>query len=460
MWRTLASSLLPVGLLLAVASCGSETTDNPDPGTAFSLVDEDCPGEAVPTRLTVSCHRLHLDHGTLGVAVLWAEDPTGLPVLHLHGGPGGRAVADRYRWLVPRSQVLEGHDVVLVDQRGGGTSTPSLDCPELDDPATPPGEAIQACRYRLDQKGVDRGSVTVGSTAADLVHLRRSLGIDAWHLHGVSSGTRIALELLRIDGSSVASAVLDSPTPPEVDLYDDLPEGVLYALTSMENLCRADATCPGGLVGPLRSILDDLADRPVAVTIWSGEASAYDDARLIRLVADALAAPAGLNVVDGAVALAAEGRLAEAIAALNEVASTGRSVGDPTSEGARLSSECADELPFNDADPMLTGDPILDAVARGEVKVRALCAVWQVERSPDIVNWPMVSDVPTLILSGHLDPITPTAWARRLADRLGNAVLVESERWAHAPSMSDPCAAHLVARFLDGERPLSGFARC
>ena len=460
MWRTLASSLLPVGLLLAVASCGSETTDNPDPGTAFSLVDEDCPGEAVPTRLTVSCHRLHLDHGTLSVAVLWAEDPTGLPVLHLHGGPGGRAVADRYRWLVPRSQVLEGHDVVLVDQRGGGTSTPSLDCPELDDPATPPGEAIQACRYRLDQKGVDRGSVTVGSTAADLVHLRRSLGIDAWHLHGVSSGTRIALELLRIDGSSVASAVLDSPTPPEVDLYDDLPEGVLYALTSMENLCRADATCPGGLVGPLRSILDDLADRPVAVTIWSGEASAYDDARLIRLVADALAAPAGLNVVDGAVALAAEGRLAEAIAALNEVASTGRSVGDPTSEGARLSSECADELPFNDADPMLTGDPILDAVARGEVKVRALCAVWQVERSPDIVNWPMVSDVPTLILSGHLDPITPTAWARRLADRLGNAVLVESERWAHAPSMSDPCAAHLVARFLDGERPLSGFARC
>ncbi|MCH2431138.1 MAG: alpha/beta hydrolase, partial [Acidimicrobiales bacterium] len=459
-WRTLASLLLLVGLLLAATSCGSETIDGPDPGTVFSLVDEDCPGEAVPTRLTVSCHRLHLDHGTLGVAVLWAENPTGLPVLHLHGGPGGRAVADRHRWLVPRSQVLEGHDVVLVDQRGGGTSTPSLDCPEVDNPATPPLEAIQACRDRLDQKGVNRGSVTVRSTAADLVHLRRSLGIDAWHLHGVSSGTRIALELLRIDGSSVASAVLDSPTPPEVDLYDDLPEGVLAALTSMENRCQAGATCPGGLVGPLRSVLDDLADRPVAVTIWSGEASAYDDARLIRLVADALAAPAGSNVVYGAVALALEGRLAEAIAALAEVASTGRSVGDPTSEGARLSSECADELPFNDTDPMLTGDPLLDAVARGEVGVRALCAVWQVERSPDIVDWPVASDVPTLILSGHLDPITPTAWARRLADRLGDAVLVESERWAHAPSMSDPCAVHLVARFLDGERPLPGFARC
>ena len=58
-WRTLASPLLPVGLLLAAASCGSETTDNHDPGTAFSLVDEDCPGEVVPTRLTVSCCLLY-----------------------------------------------------------------------------------------------------------------------------------------------------------------------------------------------------------------------------------------------------------------------------------------------------------------------------------------------------------------------------------------------------------------
>ena len=122
-WRTLASSLLPVGLLLAVASCGSETTDNPDPGTAFSLVDEDCPGEAVPTRLTVSCHRLHLDHGTLGVAVLWAEDPTGLPVLHLHGGPGGGIPPDAPRLFDP-----EIFRVVVFDQRGCGRSSSTWTC--------------------------------------------------------------------------------------------------------------------------------------------------------------------------------------------------------------------------------------------------------------------------------------------------------------------------------------------
>ena len=49
-------------------------------------------------------------------------------------------------------------------------------------------------------------------------------------------------------------------------------------------------------------------------------------------------------------------------------------------------------------------------------------------------------------------PITPVAWARRLVDGLENATLLESPRWTHVPSMSDPCAAHMVAWFLAGHR--------
>jgi len=45
------------------------------------------------------------------------------------------------------------------------------------------------------------------------------------------------------------------------------------------------------------------------------------------------------------------------------------------------------------------------------------------------------------------------AWARRLADGLGNATLVEHRGWTHVPSMSDACAAHIVAGFLDGGTP-------
>jgi len=440
--------------LISLAAACSGSPPIPDGSAAGDvLLDADCPGEEVPTDLTVSCHRLELAEASLSVAVIRSADPTGAPVLHLHGGPGGRAVPDRYRWLAPRSEVLEGHDVILVDQRGGGDSTPSLDCLELDAGPVAGLDDYRSCRRRLDDAGIDRSQTTVEGIAADMVSLRQALGLESWHLHGVSFGTRIALELIRIDEGAVLSAVLDSPMPPEVDAYDDLPVGVLGALERLEAGCREVAACTEGLLEPLRGVLADLADRPVAVTTRSGEAVIYDDVRFARLLTDALAGPAGPVVVRQAIPLAASDRLAEAVARLGEIASTGRSAGDPVAEGAQLSSECADEVPFNTMATTDTGDPILDAVSGAVNEVRALCAMWDVPASPRIIDLAVSSDVPVLILSGHLDPITPVAWARRLADGLGNATLVEHRGWTHVPSMSNACAAHIVAGFLDGETP-------
>ena len=438
--------------LITLASACSGSPPIPNGSAAGGvLLDADCPGEEVPTDLTVNCHRLELVDASLSVVVIRSADPTGAPVLHLHGGPGGRAVPDRYRWLAPRSEILEGHNVILVDQRGGGDSTPSLDCPELDAGPVVGLDDYRSCRRRLDDASIDRSQTTVEGIAVDMVSLRQVLGLKSWHLHGVSFGTRIALELIRIDEGAVLSAVLDSPMPPEVDAYDDLPVGVLGALERLEAGCNEVAACAEGLLEPLRGVLADLADRPVAVTTRSGEAENYDDVRFARLLTDALAGPAGPVVVRQAIPLAASHRLAEAVARLGEIASTGRSAGDPVAEGAQLSSECADEVPFNTMDTTDTGDPILDAVSGAVNEVRALCAMWDVPASSRIIDLAISSDVPVLILSGHLDPITPVAWARRLADGLGNATLVEHREWTHVPSMSDVCAAHIVAGFLDGE---------
>ena len=241
--------------------------------------------------------------------------------------------------------------------------------------------------------------------------------------------------------------------PPEVAAYDDLPAGVLGALESLEVGCREVAACTEGLLEPLRGVLADLADGPVAVTTRSGEAVTYDDVRFARLLTDALAGPMGPAVARRAIPLASSQRLAEAVALLAEIASPGRSAGDPVAEGAQLSSECADEVPFNTMATTDTGDPILDAVSGAMNEVRALCALWDVPASPRIIDLAVTSDVPVLILSGHLDPITPVAWARRLADGLGNSTLVEHRGWTHVPSMSDACAAHIVAGFLDGGTP-------
>jgi pimeloyl-ACP methyl ester carboxylesterase len=246
--------LVAVLLVASMACAGSPTSDgSPIPEVSAAsdvLLDAACPGEEVPTDLSVTCHRLELGDASLSVVVIRSADPTGGPVLHLHGGPGGRAVLDRHRWLAPRSEVLEGHDVILVDQRGGGDSTPSLDCSELDAGPSAGLDDYRSCRRRLDDSGIDRGQTTVHQVALDMVSLREALGLESWHLHGVSFGTRIALELIRIDEGAVLSAVLDSPMPPEVAAYDDLPAGVLGALESLEVGCREVAACtePGDQV--------------------------------------------------------------------------------------------------------------------------------------------------------------------------------------------------------------------
>ena len=443
----LPATLLALALL--VGSCGA-----PGPGPA--LLDVECPGEPVPTLLEVTCGRLALDDVTLFVAVLHAADPTGSPVLFLHGGPGGRAVADRHIWLAPRSPLLEHHDLVLVDQRGSGLSTPSLDCEELDAPSPDVFDAYRACRSRLTDLGIDLARYTVSDVAADLVLLRSALGVDRWSLYGISFGTRVTLELLRTDGSAVVSAVLDSPFPPHVDAYDSLPAGAVAAVDAAFDRCNRLDACAPDLGAKLDTLLDRLDEAPTAVTTRSRSALLLDNVIFARLLTSALAHPDGPSLVPEAVVLAGAGRLAQAVAILEDLGPTGRAVGDQVSEGAQLSSECADEVPFNRFEDPPGPRPLAAAVAGAGTDVQALCRIWEVSPSSATADQPVYSEVDVLLLTGRLDPVTPTAWAGATAEHLPNALLVGSDRWTHGPSLSDTCAEGLVAAFLDGLRPDHG----
>ena len=104
--------------------------------------------------------------------------------------------------------------------------------------------------------------------------------------------------------------------------------------------------------------------------------------------------------------------------------------------------------------------PLLQAIGGLEAKVRHLCSIWSVPAVPQVTDPGSSSESDVLVLSGHLDPITPTPWARRVAADIRGTILLESEHWSHAPSLTDPCAAELVARFFDGFRPESGTANC
>ncbi|HZH90017.1 MAG TPA: prolyl aminopeptidase [Pyrinomonadaceae bacterium] len=87
-------------------------------------------------------------------------NPEGLPVVFLHGGPGGGTVPDYRRFFDPAA-----YRIVLFDQRGSGKSTPHAN---LEDNTT----------WHL---------------VADIERIREHLGIDRWLVFGGSWGSTLAL---------------------------------------------------------------------------------------------------------------------------------------------------------------------------------------------------------------------------------------------------------------------------
>jgi len=65
---------------------------------------------------------------------------------------------------------------------------------------------------------------------------------------------------------------------------------------------------------------------------------------------------------------------------------------------------------------------------------------------------PVISDVPTLIVAGEFDPLTPPAWGERAAETLARSRVVSVRGEAHGPTQQwggDGCAMSLAGAFID-----------
>ena len=77
-----------------------------------------------------------------------------------------------------------------------------------------------------------------------------------------------------------------------------------------------------------------------------------------------------------------------------------------------------------------------------------ICPIWDVVPAGDNFSIPLENDIPTLLLSGGLDPATPPSWAELAMVNMANA------RHLIAPSathnvIAQTCAAKLVRQFVD-----------
>ncbi len=451
-------------MLLALAAVAAGCGEHGAPARALALADCRLPRLAVAAQ----CGELEVPENRgapngrrirLTVAVLPANTltPKPDPLFMLAGGPG-QAATGLGPFAAGLVEVRRNRDIVLVDQRGTGRSSP-LDCAAWRhqdgiDAAieTDPVPKAQACAGELAARGVDPAQYTTAASVADLDELRGALGYDRINVWGGSYGSRLALEYLRRHPARVRSLVLDGVVPPRVTPLLDVWPTREAALAAVLAACAASPACAAAHPDPgaaLAAIGAHLGPEGREVALVDPRTGAPRKLRLtpdqvIAAVQAPLYVPELASLLPEAIGLAAAGDFGPLFASASFLTAE---VDEQFDTALHFSVTCTDDA------PRLTPARIaaaLDGLRTAELarRVLAVCAVWPHGAAPADAATPVASDVPALILSGGLDPVTPPAYGAEVARTLPHSRQVVAAGYGHIVS-PHACAPRLIAAFVD-----------
>jgi pimeloyl-ACP methyl ester carboxylesterase len=392
------------------------------------------------------------------------------PVVYLHGGPGGAILESADYWY---DSIVRPHittrDVILYDQRGAGRSTPLPSCRETGessdrfytDAASHDAlrddflAALEDCAERIRDNGdVDLTAFDSAANAQDLIDLMWALGIEEYNLHGSSYGTRVAQTIMRDAPAGVRSLVLSGVYPTDVNLMGSVPGSLESSLDAVFAGCTASVRCAEALPDPwatLESLVRSLDAQPMVVEVSTTASDSF------TLAFD------GTDLLNGLHSLLYVGYQAAGVPDLlidwldGDVRRIERlarvSVFDHTDIAVFVLVQCADEAAF--ATDELLSRPLDHEFLRAAdlapslngVDSLTICADWDTGPTDPIENEPVTWDVPTLLLAGAVDPITPPEWAAAMAERLPRARLVDMADLSH-DSDEGWCAEGLIGAFV------------
>lgn len=410
----------------------------------------------------------------LAVAIIKSADPKPAPdpLVMLQGGPGGSAIDTFMSVLFPlsgNSPLRRNRDIVLFEQRGTLYSEPALTCPEIlkltedtierrltvTEANRLALEAYNDCLRRLEDEGVNIAAFDSVENANDIEALRVALGYDQINLYGVSYGTLLALHAMRQNPDGLRAVILNSVAPPDLNFIPEVPRTMQRAFDELFRACADDTECNRAypnLEEEFYKLVNRLNQEPIQIPITDLETGAKYDALLDG---------------NGLINLTFQLMYAtEAIPALpkmiTDLRDTGRSellrvfwpllAFDRTFAGGMYNATiCAEDSDFTAADFNLDGvrEEVRAANEGSAEYFAALCRAWNVPALPASVDEPVVSDIPTLIINGRFDPITPPAFGERAARTLSRSFVVTIPTGGHGAALTGECAADILYAFLD-----------
>ena len=434
--------------------------------------------EAQCARFSVPEDRAHPQGRKIALNIAWL--PAGSkgggapdPVFFLAGGPG--QAATEYAAVIDAAlkETRRQRDIVLIDQRGTGKSNP-LDCRDakgqplkLDETAefdeavfsAYVGQCLASLAGRADPR-----FYTTGDAIADLDAVRAALGVAKINVIGGSYGTRVAQQYAMHYPQHTRSVVLDGVAPNRLVVGGEFAPRLDEALRKQDAQCAALPACKarfattGDLITRLKALKARLAAAPVSVHYRD---PGTNTPRQDMLTADTLTglvhgvsyAPQLTSLLPLVVSEAEQGRY-ESLMAIAKFWSN--QMGDQLNRGMQWSVICAEDAPRYQPNPADAGTVLGPDLAR---MFFAACSQWPRGKVAADFTAPFKDDLPTLVISGELDPVTPPVYGDEVVKQLPNARHLVLRGQGHG-GMGLGCMPKLLARFFETSDVKALDAKC
>src|SRR5437773_1014762 len=377
------------------------------------------------------------------------------PLFDLAGGPGASSAERADFYAGPGKDYRRRHDVVCVDQRGTGQSnrlviprekTPSYYLSEMF-----PVDYVREMRHVLEKR-VDLTQYTTSIAMDDLDDVRAWLGYDRINLFGSSYGTRAALVYLRQHPDRVRTVTLVGVAPTYLKMPMYHAEAAARVMDLLLQQCEQNAQCHQAfpqIRDDWTNLLAQLEHAPARVEYSPPDKSATVEIQVGVFAEKIRTWMYGRDQASRIPLIIHQAAHGDFAPFLHEAIAP--SIPDFIADGMYLCVTCAEDVPFIDqeeAAKLNAGNPFGNY--RVFQQTRA-CSLWPRGKIPPDFREPVSSNVPVLLFSGNMDPVTPPQRGEEVAGYLPNSRHVIIPQAGHGfDGLAEPeCADRIIREFLE-----------
>jgi pimeloyl-ACP methyl ester carboxylesterase len=371
----------------------------------------------------------------------------------IEGGPGASGIEGIWWWL--NHPLRETHDIVFMDVRGTGFSSPRL-CPDLgktfleilakdQSPETDgkqKAKAANACKEQLISQNIDVSQYNSINITRDLHALKQHYNLDKWSVYGVSYGTYIAQQYAGNYPMDIEKLILDSPISDISEYYTKNTSNYVNSLKKVFTACENDPECNTkfpDLEQMYYNTIVKLNKDPITVTVTDGVVKSgvftYNAEDFKIAIHQCLYQKSLIELVPLLIQQfhnRNENTLGSLVAAFSGALGL--------DYGVYYSINCQEAIPVNSINDYQKDVNNIKLIKEGLSFYQSdytVCDLWNKTASHhqnDSIAYTIKA--PTLIITGQYDPITPTENGRQLSQKISNAKFIEAKNYGHAAGFS------------------------